>query len=238
MLLAFPSRGPACRDSKQRRKGPPPPRHVVKVVGLDGAVGEKEQPLFDLARRVAVTLFVPPNGAHRAAELVGKPLLAPSVLLSPRRQLHRFNAPSRLLPEWLSQSLALWQYANMAKGQIVYIRRVANDDDAPNRINELLRLRGMTQADLARAANVSVSALNKVIKGTRGFDQEWMRRLSPHLGVSPAELLPIEDNPLILDDAERDLINRYRTADQSTRAQLERVTEALMPFGQRPADAA
>ncbi|MET4895760.1 helix-turn-helix transcriptional regulator [Sphingomonadaceae bacterium jetA1] len=123
--------------------------------------------------------------------------------------------------------MALWQYANMANGQIVYIRRVANDDSAPNRIQELLDAQGMSQADLARVANVSVSALNKVIKGTRGLDQDWMRRLAPHLGVTPAELLPVEDNPLSLSVEEKALLARYRAADRSTRAQLSRVSEAL-----------
>lgn len=126
----------------------------------------------------------------------------------------------------------------MASGQIVYYRRVANDDAPPNRILELLELKGMKQADLARAANVTVSALNKVIKGTRGLDQDWMRRLAPHLGVTPAELLPFDDNPLLLDDAERDLVERYRAADRRTREQLTRVAAAIVPFGQAPSDAA
>lgn len=121
----------------------------------------------------------------------------------------------------------MWQYANMANGQIVYIRRVANDDEAPNRIQELCDAVGITQAELARRANVSVSALNKVVKGTRGLDQEWMRRLAPHLGVSPADLLPREDNPNVLSEAEKELLARFRQSDPAVRAQLERVTQAL-----------
>lgn len=132
----------------------------------------------------------------------------------------------------------MWQYANMAIGQIVYIRAVANDDEAPNRIQELIDAAGISQAELARRANTTVSALNKVIKGTRGLDQEWMRRLAPHLGVSPAELLPMEDNPMILDEAERDLIRRYRIADKNTQTQLQRVTAAIMPSRDRESDAA
>jgi transcriptional regulator with XRE-family HTH domain len=127
----------------------------------------------------------------------------------------------------------MWQYANMANGQIIYIRAVANDDDAPNRIQELIDAQGINQAELARRANVTVSALNKVIKGTRGLDQWWMRQLAPHLGVAPAELLPFEDNPMILNPEERSIIDRYRTADHSTRNQLQRVTDALMPPRER-----
>ncbi len=132
----------------------------------------------------------------------------------------------------------MWQYANMANRQIVYIRKVANDDEAPNRIQELIDAAGINQAELARRANVTVSALNKVIKGTRGLDQEWMRRLAPHLGVSPAELLPLEDNPMILDATERDLIQRLRNADGRTRDQLHRVSDALLPTAAKEADAA
>lgn len=126
----------------------------------------------------------------------------------------------------------------MAKCQIVYIRRVANDDNAPNRIQELLDARGMKQAQLARLANTTVSSLNKIIKGSRKLDQEWMRRLAPHLGVTPAELLPYGDNPMILDERERELLNRYRSADGPTRDQLARVSEALVPFGHQDQDAA
>ena len=117
----------------------------------------------------------------------------------------------------------------MANGNVVYLRAVANDDQAPNRIQELIEAAGINQAELARRAHTTVSSLNKVIKGTRGLDQQWMRRLAPHLGVSPAELLPREDNPLILDDAERAMIEDYRQADPLTRQQLERVTRALLP---------
>ena len=126
----------------------------------------------------------------------------------------------------------------MANGQIVYIRRVANDDTPPNRIQELIDAAGITQTELARRANVTISALNKVIKGARGLDQDWMRRLAPHLGVSPAELLPKEDNPDMLSPDERDLIGRFREADPATRDQLSRVTEAVMPFRSKTSDAA
>lgn len=123
-------------------------------------------------------------------------------------------------------------------GQVVYIRRVANDDTPPNRIQELIDAAGINQAELARRANVTVSALNKVIKGTRGLDQDWMRRLAPHLGVNPADLLPREDNPDALDETEREIIERFRRADPATRAQLERVTDALLPADQRSASVA
>lgn len=124
----------------------------------------------------------------------------------------------------------------MATGQIVYIRRVANDDTPPNRILELCKNAGITQVELARLANITPSSLNKVIKGTRGLDQEWMRRLAPHLGVTPAELLPVEENPYLLSDEERVLIERLRSAAQEQRETFERVADAMLPYRGPPAE--
>lgn len=227
-VVPFPSCGAARKRRERRGERPAPAGKVVKVVRLNLTVGQQEDTLLSSNVRIALALFVSPDRADRAPKLIGKALQGPPLLLSPIRQLHVTPIRSATsLPKWLYETLALWQYANMANGQIVYIRRVANDDSAPNRIQELLDALGMSQADLARLANVSVSALNKVIKGTRGLDQEWMRRLAPHLGVTPAELLPVEDNPLSLSSDEKALLARYRAADRGTRAQLDRVTEAL-----------
>lgn len=227
-VVPFPSCGPTRNRSKRRLERTAPARNVVKIVRLDLALCQDENPAFGARVGIALSLLVAPHSADRAAQLVGKTLQGPPLLLSPVSQLH--PTPIRLaksLPKWLYETLALWQYANMANGQIVYIRRVANDDSPPNRIQELLDARGMSQADLARVANVTPSALNKVLKGTRGLDQEWLRRLAPHLGVTPAELLPVEDNPLSLSQDEKALLARYRAADRNTRAQLSRVSEAL-----------
>lgn len=241
-VLPFPPR-PSRRlprnKGQGRRERPPPAGHVVEVVGLDLALRKSKDALFGRPIRIPQALLVAPNGTDRATKLLRQRLLRKPIHLSPCCQFHNGAIHNgQTLPKWLSYSLALWQYANMAKGQIVYIRRVANDLTPPNRIQELLDAKGMKQAELARLANVTVSALNKVVKGTRGLDQDWMRRLAPHLGVSPAELLPREDNPLVLSEQERELLERYRAADTSTQDQLRRVSAAIIPFGHKPADAA
>lgn len=122
----------------------------------------------------------------------------------------------------------------MASGQIVYIRRVANENTAPNRIRELREAKGIAQNELARMANTEPSTINKLEKGKRGLDQNWMRRLAPLLGVTPAELLPIEDNPLMLDDDERALIAARRAANSTQRDTFRKVAEAILPFTPPP----
>lgn len=118
----------------------------------------------------------------------------------------------------------------MAIVQIGYIRRVANDQDPPNRIRELREARDLSQAELARRIHVTPSALNKVEMGTRGLDLDWMRRIAPALGVSPAELLLPADNPTILTDEERQLLETYRRAPSREQDTFRRVADAILPY--------
>ncbi|MDX3883587.1 MAG: helix-turn-helix transcriptional regulator [Sphingomonas sp.] len=115
---------------------------------------------------------------------------------------------------------------------------MANDTEAPNRIKELREAKGITQAALARLVHADPATLNKLEKGSRGLDQQWMRRIAPHLGVTPAELLPQSDNPLILSDEERDFVERYRAASRSDRDTFNRVADAVLPFRQKRDNAA
>jgi transcriptional regulator with XRE-family HTH domain len=127
----------------------------------------------------------------------------------------------------------------METGRNGYLRRVANDTIAPNRIRELREALGISQKGLAEMAHVSPSALNKLEMGSRGLDLEWMRRLAPLLGVSPAELLPLSDNPDILNDEEREILTRYRAASSQDREKFDKVADVILPGSlERSKDAA
>lgn len=121
----------------------------------------------------------------------------------------------------------------MDNGQNGYIRLVADNTKAPNRIRELREAIGMTQAELARRINVTPPALQKVERGTRGLDQQWMRRIAPALGVTPADLLPIEDNPWALAPVERELIDSYRHAEDEDRDKLMKVADVVLGYRHR-----
>lgn len=118
----------------------------------------------------------------------------------------------------------------MDNRQSGYIRLVVDNTHAPNRIRELREAMGLSQAELARRIHVTPPALQKVEKGTRGLDQDWMRRIAPILGVTPAELLPAQDNPYALTAEERALIDGYRRADSDDREKLRKVADVVLGF--------
>jgi transcriptional regulator with XRE-family HTH domain len=111
--------------------------------------------------------------------------------------------------------------------RIGYLRAV-DESPPPNRILEVRESLGMTQVELARRAHVHPSAINKVENGDRGLSQQWMRRLAPHLGVSPADLLPDQDNPDRLSEPERALVLAYRSADAVQRKQIFSMLQTLL----------
>lgn len=118
----------------------------------------------------------------------------------------------------------------MDKPQTGYIRLVADNTSPPNRIRELREKIGMSQAELARRVSITAGALQKVEVGARKLDQHWMRRLAPELGVTPAELLPAVDNPYILSEEERAIIDRMRAAGQRERQQLRQLADVVVPW--------
>ena len=110
--------------------------------------------------------------------------------------------------------------------------------DMPNRLYELRRARGWSQQELADRAGCSKMHVSGLERGKRDFSLDMMRRIAAAFGVSSAELLSREDNPALLSDDERRLIETYRQADPEARESIQRVTEALVPFRHEPRDAA
>lgn len=80
---------------------------------------------------------------------------------------------------------------------------------------------------------MTAPALQKVEAGSRKLDQNWMRKIAPVLGVTPADLLPSVDNPWQLDDAEKELIRRLRNADQADRSKLEAIAGLVLEENDR-----
>ena len=102
--------------------------------------------------------------------------------------------------------------------------------DFPNRVNELRRLRGLTQQQLADAVGCSKMQVSGIERGKREFSYSMMQRFAAALEVSVADLLGVQDNPYLLSNDERDIVERMRYASPDEREQLQRVAEAMLPF--------
>lgn len=206
-----------------------PGRHVIEIVRLNLATGQDVDSLERFGLGITAAILVTSDAGDDAIDGVGNLLLRPPSACSPCRKFHD-DPPRDRFPLWLSQTLALWQYANMENGRIGYLQLVANDTQAPNRIRELREARGLAQNQLAEIINVTPSALNKLERGTRGLNQEWMRRIAKALGCAPVDILPDADNPSRLSAEEQEMLDRLRAATKRDRETLLRVSEAIIPY--------
>ncbi|MGN6124781.1 MAG: helix-turn-helix domain-containing protein [Sphingomonas oligoaromativorans] len=107
------------------------------------------------------------------------------------------------------------------------ILHFARMSDYPNRIRELRLTRGWSQDQLAERVGCSKMQISGLERGKPILDTIWMRRLADALGVYPADLLSVEDNPMRVSDVERRYLQRYRNASPEEKATLERVTDAV-----------
>ncbi|QUM73322.1 helix-turn-helix transcriptional regulator [Sphingopyxis granuli] len=107
-------------------------------------------------------------------------------------------------------------------------------DKNPNRIRELRLAKGWSQDRLAEEVGCSKMQISGLERGKPKLDLEWMRRLAAPLGVTPADLLPVEDNPRALSEDEWALIQQYRGADARGRDELQRVADVLLLFRAQP----
>jgi transcriptional regulator with XRE-family HTH domain len=208
----------------------------VEMVGADAPSGEAIYPRHELSIGDApARLPVVPGAPHRAdagggrVERVGL-LEAPFAQWVKERLVNHRRLCSQiadLLTIGVRSSRTIFVSA-----QIIRFRAMA---DFPNRIRELRVGRNWSQDQLADEVGCAKAQISDLERGNRGLTVDWMRRLADALGVTPADLLSREDNPLLLDDTERELIQRYRSAAADQQQNLKRVAEALLPYrGEEP----
>lgn len=103
-------------------------------------------------------------------------------------------------------------------------------DRNPNRIREWRLARGLSQDALADIVGCSKMQISGLERGKPKLDLEWMRRIAYALFVTPADLLPVDDNPRAISEDEWALIQQFRAGDDRGRDELQRVADVLLPF--------
>ena len=99
-----------------------------------------------------------------------------------------------------------------------------------NRIRELRKARGVSQAELGRMIGMHQTMVGNIENGNRSLTVEWARRFAKALSVSVADLLTEDDNPGRLRDDEAELLKAYRGASADQKGNIQRVAETLSDF--------
>lgn len=93
-----------------------------------------------------------------------------------------------------------------------------------NRLRELRKATGLSQAELAERTGVSQSAISQIENDVIAMDTAWMRAFARELGCEPVDLLSDSDNPDRLSAEERALVEAYRASTLEQRELLLRLT--------------
>ena len=234
-IVAFPSRGLAGQQRRSRRKRPPPARDVIEIVGFDGAVSNRKDAFHDVGtgnNRLVCALDL--TDVRLAATKLGSELLLrPTLLLSPLCQLQRVRSRSGTLG--YSNSLYLVNgHKQVAGADYKWMAYVLAMHPA-NRLRELRKAAKLNQSELAQCTGVSQPYISQVEnQAATTLDIARMRVLARELHCAPADLLADEDNPDRLNEEERELIARFRTADGQQRELIQRVAEPTLRYEAGP----
>lgn len=99
-----------------------------------------------------------------------------------------------------------------------------------NRLRALRKRANITQAQLAKLSGVSQPAISQIENDERPLTIDWMRTFARIFGCTTADLLDGDDNPDRLDAEERELLAKYRQADETQRAMVQRVAEPMEQY--------
>lgn len=96
-----------------------------------------------------------------------------------------------------------------------------------NRIREFRKAAGLTQAELGARVGLHQTQIGNLENGARNLTLEWARRIARALECAVADLLSEADNPDRLTPRERELIHRFREAEDGQRQMIERVAAPM-----------
>ena len=207
-------------------------RQVVKVIGLDLALGQKEDARHQLRRRNRRPLAALEGADVRlgAAEKPRQLFLGDFPVSTPDRQPHRSLPLTISKRRYCADLYFLARYKKVTGHEYNHPPYNVVVMRPGNRLRELRKKAQLTQIELADRTGVSQSAISQIENGDVSMTIQWMRAFARALGCAPADLLDADDNPDRLEADERDLVQRYRSASEPLRETLTRVAAAVVPY--------
>ena len=104
-----------------------------------------------------------------------------------------------------------------------------DDDDingGPNHLGAWMAYRKMNGAALAKALDITPGMVSDLKNSNRALSAKWLRRIAPHLGITPGLLL--DADPEVLGD---DMIDIWTSADQRARRQITEIAKTIVRSG-------
>lgn len=115
-----------------------------------------------------------------------------------------------------------------------YMSRGKKLSEYPNRVRFWREQANRTQSELGDAVGLSKVQISRVELGTRDLHFAYARRIANFLGVTAADLLPEEDNPLAADPLLREINENYQMASDEGRNTIAAVAESSAKYRAGP----
>lgn len=101
-----------------------------------------------------------------------------------------------------------------------------NKNGGPNHLKAWREKRALSQEALAEKVGTSASVISYLEQGERGLSAKWLRRLAPHLGITPGLLL--DHDPAEISD---DMIDIWASANDRQKQQLVEIAKTIVRDG-------
>lgn len=116
-----------------------------------------------------------------------------------------------------------------------YLVRVSTKEEAGRRIAAARKAKGLRLEDVEKKVpEFSVSRLSNWEQGRNMIGVDEAKRLGPVLGVNPAYLLTLDDDPS--DPREKALLDYFRRSDERGRAQILGIAQSQPQYTIEPND--
>ena len=79
-----------------------------------------------------------------------------------------------------------------------------------NRIKELRKIKHITQVEIAEKLGVSQAQVARLEAGINDLSTDLMRKIAVILGVKVYELLPLDEQPEVLTEEEKEFLRLFR----------------------------
>ena len=205
-----------------------PNGNVIKIVRLNLTAGHYIDPAHEVGSgdlRLDRSFDGTDERLSDAAE-VRDPALGFILPFAPCRKPHRSPTPEGLDAQYVVPLCVVNNDSGLGGNEYNVVAYVYAMHPG-NRIRELRRKAGLTQAGLGERLGLQQETISQYENGRRPVTLEHLRAIARELGCAPADLLVDQDNPGRLSDPEQALIESFRAMNVAEQAVISTSAAAV-----------